>query len=73
GDLRRRLGRRQDFLKGAIKEVMTRNPKTIRKDSLAAEAYNILKVNKIDQLPVVDKKGIPVGILDVQDLLEVGL
>lgn len=73
GDLRRRLGRRQDFLKGAIKEVMTRNPKTIRKDSLAAEAYNILKVNKVDQLPVVDKKGIPVGILDVQDLLEVGL
>ncbi|HHT9154338.1 MAG TPA: KpsF/GutQ family sugar-phosphate isomerase [Candidatus Tripitaka sp. YC43] len=73
GDLRRRLGRRQDFLKGAIKEVMTRNPKTIRKDSLAAEAYNILKENKIDQLPVVDKKGIPVGILDVQDLLEVGL
>ena len=73
GDLRRRLGRRQDFLKGAIKEVMTRNPKTIREDSLAAEAYNILKVNKIDQLPVVDKKGIPVGILDVQDLLEVGL
>ncbi|HLA38028.1 MAG TPA: KpsF/GutQ family sugar-phosphate isomerase [Candidatus Brocadiales bacterium] len=73
GDLRRRLGRRQDFLKGAIKEVMTRNPKTIRKDSLAAEAYNILKENKIDQLPVVDKKGIPVGILDVQDLLDVGL
>lgn len=73
GDLRRRLGRRQDFLKGAIEEVMTRNPKTIRKDSLAAEAYNILKVNKIDQLPVVDEKGVPVGILDVQDLLEVGL
>jgi len=73
GDLRRRLGRRQDFLKGAIKKVMTRNPRTIRKDSLAAEAYNILKVNKIDQLPVVDEKGIPVGILDVQDLLEVGL
>lgn len=73
GDLRRRLEQGQDFLKGAIKEVMTRNPKTIRKDSLAAEAYNTLKENKIDQLPVVDEKGIPVGILDVQDLLEVGL
>jgi arabinose-5-phosphate isomerase len=76
GDLRRHLESAsggQDFLKGTIKEVMTRNPKVIRKDSLAAEAYNLLKVNKIDQLPVVDEKGVAVGILDVQDLLEVGL
>lgn len=73
GDLRRRLEQGHGFLKGTIKEVMTRNPKIIRKDSLAAEAYNLLKVNKIDQVPVVDEKGIPVGILDVQDLLEVGL
>ncbi len=73
GDLRRRLEQGQDFLKGTVKPVMTRNPKIVLKDSLAAEAYNLLKVNKIDQLPVVDEKGIPVGIMDVQDLLEVGL
>lgn len=73
GDLRRRLEQGQDFLKGTVKQVMTRNPKIVLKDSLAAEAYNLLKVNKIDQLPVVDEKGIPVGIMDVQDLLEVGL
>jgi arabinose-5-phosphate isomerase len=73
GDLRRRLEQGQGFLKGTIKEVMTRNPKVIRKDSLAAEAYNLLKMNKIDQLPVVDEKGMAVGLLDVQDLLEVGL
>ncbi len=73
GDLRRRLEQGQGFLRRTIKEVMTRNPKVIRKGSLAAEAYNILKVNKIDQLPVVDEKGVPIGILDVQDLLEVGL
>ena len=28
---------------------------------------------KIDELPVVDKKNHPVGLLDVQDLLKAGL
>jgi len=28
---------------------------------------------KIDELPVVDKSGRPVGLLDVQDLLKAGI
>jgi arabinose-5-phosphate isomerase len=40
---------------------------------LAAEAMRILKDKKIDEVPVVDKNGRPVGLLDVQDLLKVGL
>jgi len=40
---------------------------------LAAEAMRILQDKKIDEVPVVDKKGKPLGLLDVQDLLRAGL
>lgn len=72
GDLRRLLQERQDFLSRPIREVMTRAPKTVKKGSLATEAYRVLRENKIDQLPVTDDQGVPIGIVDVQDLLDVG-
>ena len=31
-----------------------------------------MKRHKIDEVPVVDADGRPLGVLDVQDLLEVG-
>ena len=52
---------------------MTKNPTTISKDKLAVEALQILQDKKIDELPVVDKKGKLMGLLDVQDLLRAGL
>jgi arabinose-5-phosphate isomerase len=73
GDLRRRVLRDTAFLAAPISEVMMRNPKSIRLGSLALEAALILKKHKIDELPVVDSDGKLCGILDVQDLLEVGL
>ncbi len=54
-----------------VSEVMTRDPKTIGLESLAAEAYQMLRDFRIDQVPVVDEDGRPVGILDVQDWLDV--
>ncbi len=56
----------------AIKDVTTRNPKSITTGCLASEAYKILRENKIDQLPVVDSNNTPIGIIDVQDLLDTG-
>ena len=41
-------------------------------DKLAAEALRMLRDRKIDELPVVDRRGRPVGLLDVQDLLRAG-
>ena len=52
-----------------VADLMTRNPKCIHRDALAAEALGILNANRIDELPVVDDAGRPVGIIDVQDLL----
>jgi arabinose-5-phosphate isomerase len=73
GDLRRHLEIDAGLTKRKIKEVMTKNPTTVDKDMLAAEAMRILQEKRIDEVPVVDKKKRPIGLLDVQDLLKAGL
>ena len=73
GDLRRHLEVDPNLSKRKVKEVMTKNPKAVGPQMLAAEAMRILKDKRIDELPVVDKKGRPIGLLDVQDLLKAGL
>jgi arabinose-5-phosphate isomerase len=73
GDLRRHLETYRDLPRRKIKEVMTRNPTVVNKEMLAVEAMRILRERKIDEVPVVDKKRRPVGLLDVQDLLKAGL
>jgi len=70
GDLRRHLDTGHAFLDRPITEVMTRNPKVVKKGSLVTEAYKTLKDFRIDEIPVVDGKGRFVGLIDVQDLLE---
>ena len=73
GDLRRRLESETNLLEQKINQVITKRPLTITRDKLAAEAFKILKENKIDELVVVDKKNSPIGLVDVQDLLKAGL
>ena len=43
------------------------------REVMASEALKILHEKKLDELPVVNEKGEPVGLLDVQDLLDVGV
>lgn len=73
GDLRRHLETMPDLINKKVKDVMTRNPVTIKKDKLAAEAFDILRSKKIDEIPVVDDKRRAIGLVDVQDLLKAGL
>ncbi len=73
GDLRRVMGRDPKLITSRIGDVMTRRPKSITPDRLASEALKILHEKKIDELPVVNDNGEPVGMLDVQDLLDVGV
>jgi len=73
GDLRRHLEVDPAVLLKKVSEVMTKNPASIRKEKLAAQAFDVLKTKKIDELPVVDHLGRVVGLLDVQDLLKAGL
>ena len=73
GDLRRNVERMPDLIHRKVKDVMTKNPTSIKKERLAAEAFDILRSKKIDELPVIDEKRRPIGLLDVQDLLKAGL
>ncbi|PIV39267.1 MAG: hypothetical protein COS29_03500 [Candidatus Omnitrophica bacterium CG02_land_8_20_14_3_00__42_8] len=78
GDLRRNLGsagdgRGRPLLEREIKDVMTKNPMTLKKGCLAVEALRILQEYKIDEIPIVDEKGRAIGLVDVQDLLKAGL
>jgi len=73
GDLRRHLEADPNLSIRKVKEVMTKRPTMIKEEKLAAEALGILQSKKIDELPVVDDQGRPVGLLDVQDLLKAGV
>ena len=73
GDLRRHIERNSGILDCRVSEVMTRRPKTVVKGQMAAEALKILRAYRIDEIPVVDAAGRPVGLLDIQDLLKAGL
>ena len=55
-----------------VNDVMTKNPKFTTTGCLESEAYKILMENKIDQLHVVDRNNTPIGIIDVQVLLDTG-
>ncbi|MFH1245802.1 MAG: KpsF/GutQ family sugar-phosphate isomerase [Candidatus Omnitrophota bacterium] len=73
GDLRRHLEHNNNLVLCRIKDVMTANPIVIGEEKLAAEALEILRSKKIDEVPVVDNQKRPVGLLDVQDLLKAGI
>jgi len=73
GDLRRHLGKTRDILSLKVEKVMTKNPIAVGDYMLAEEAMRILQQHRIDEVPVIDKKGKVVGLLDVQDLLKAGI
>ncbi len=73
GDLRRHIESRSNILEEPIRLVMTKDPLTIEEDRLAVEALRLIGSRKVDELPVVNAAGEPVGMLDVQDLLNAGI
>jgi len=73
GDLRRNLEIQENLLDKRIGDCMTKNPVTVKDDMLAGEALILLKKHKIDEVPVVDKRRRLVGMLDIQDLVRVGI
>ena len=72
GDLRRHIKDTTDLMDAQVHRVMTKTPKTIQADHLAAEALRLLREHRIDELVEVDGRHRPVGLLDVQDLLKAG-
>jgi arabinose-5-phosphate isomerase len=75
GDLRRALEKFSDFFNREASEVMTRNPKWIEKDALAAKAVQRMEEYSITSLFVFNQVGekVPVGIIHLHDLLKAGV
>jgi arabinose-5-phosphate isomerase len=75
GDLRRALEKFADLLSRKAAEVMTKNPKWIEKDALAAMAVRKMEELSITSLFVFnsDERRSPVGIIHLHDLLKAGV
>jgi arabinose-5-phosphate isomerase len=75
GDLRRALEKFSDLFNREAFEVMTKNPKWIEKDALAAKAVQRMEEYSITSLFVFKKAGdkVPVGIIHLHDLLKAGV
>jgi arabinose-5-phosphate isomerase len=76
GDIKRIITRRDDALEVPVGEVMTRDPKTIDPEMLAADALARMELNlpgPLLMLFIVDAGGKPVGLLHVHDILRAGL
>lgn len=76
GDIRRGFERGNDFLDQPVENFMTRAPKTIAPQELAAAALHLMETNRprpITVLPVVDSGMRSVGMLHLTDLLRRGM
>ncbi len=72
GDLRRMLMSDQDLSTLRAADIMSKDPKSVEKNSLAKEAMQILKDKNIGQLIVTDE-GKYFGIIDIHRLLDEGI
>jgi len=70
GDLRRLVERGIDLRQLTAVEVMVRNPKIILETALAAEAAELMEVNKITSVFVVNSQGKLVGAINSNDLMK---
>lgn len=73
GDLRRVIDARKDVHATLIKDVMTKNCYTARKDMLVAETLTQMENRNISGLIVVDDEQRPIGALNMLDMVKSGV
>ncbi len=69
GDLRRLVFQHDADLRQPIARVMTRDPRRLDHHALVRDAVQLMRETRIDEVPVVDGDGRPLGLIDVQDLV----
>ncbi len=72
GDIRRMLKNHSEIKGLKVKDIMSKNPKTIEESNLAVEALDILEKNKISQLLAVNK-GKYTGVVHLHNLIREGI
>ncbi len=73
GDLRRMLQKTTNVADLTAAQVMSKNPKTIRKGTLASIALQEMEQFSITQLIIVDDERKPYGVVHLHDLVRAGL
>jgi len=73
GDLRRMMGKSSKIEELCAKDIMSKNPKTIKVDELAFNAFQLMENNSITQLIVSDENHSYVGMLHLHDILKEGV
>jgi len=77
GDLRRWMEQTEksgeNLLAKKAREIMTKNPKVVRKEALAGEAVAIMENSSITCLIVTDSHLKPEGVIHLHDLLKSGV
>lgn len=69
GDLRRLMISDVDGMNRTIRDVMTPRPQHLTVDDLVRDAVRLVRERRLDEIPVLDHDGKPVGLVDVQDLI----
>ena len=74
GDVRRGVQKwGKDFFDMKAEEVMSRNPRSIAEDELAAKALSVMETYSITSLVVAGPEGKAVGIIHLHDILKEGI
>ena len=73
GDIRRTFMKYDKISEIQLRNIFTRNPKTISADALAVEALKMMQDNKITSLIVMDDNDRTVGLIHIHHILEEGL
>ena len=72
GQIRRFNQRNLDLMNMTVKKIMTKNPISIEKDSLAAKAISLMNNKKITSLCIYNKKNKrkTIGVLHIHNILQ---
>ncbi len=73
GDLRRLVERTDEIFSLRAGQVMTKNPKTIDGEELAAKALNLMEFYAITSLIITDSERQPTGIVHLHDIIKAGV
>ena len=61
--------RRDESLDHPIRDVMTTSPVTLPTTAMFSDVVAILSERKISEIPVVNERGAPVGMIDITDVI----
>lgn len=73
GDVRRGLEKYPNLFEMTAKDVMSKNPKTIRANTLASAALKKMETHSITQIVALDEEDKPIGLVHIHDLIKAGL